>query len=174
MTTLPATIPGLLRHCSPITANVAGWGKVSGVVRESGGQLWAHVAAESGSAFLPQRLDAYPFELDLTDPTGFDHAARYVADTICKKAGWPVPVSVMVCHQHGLLVGLWLSLAFEGTTDGRQIFCYSRENGGDRIMDKRFCGGIPTYCTTVIGVAKTETAAEALRLAVLKVAGVQS
>lgn len=80
MSTLPATIPGLLRHCSPITANVAGWGKVSGVVRESDGQLWAHVSVEGGGAFLPQRLDAYPFELDLTDPTGFGHALLWLAE----------------------------------------------------------------------------------------------
>jgi hypothetical protein len=191
-TTLPATIPGLLRRCSPCfyqpdegypigtpPIKVIVMGRDDAPPEKRAGEwicngvdeaLWLDYLEAWG---LDRSTPESRLSLDLTDPTGFDHAARYVAETICKKAGWPAPVSVMACHQRGLLVGLWLSLAFEGTTDARQIFCFTRENGGDRLMDKQFCGGIPTYCTTVVDVAKVETAVEALRLAVLAVAGVQ-
>jgi hypothetical protein len=177
-TTLPA-IPGLVRQGTPCARKHWNIIKTEHVIRY--GLVFGRWCPASGVAQVLNLsngvglTEVAPDDLlvVLDDPTGFDHAARYVAETICKKAGWPAPVSVMACHQRGLLVGLWLSLAFEGTTDARQIFCFTRENGGDRLMDKQFCGGIPTYCTTVVDVAKVETAVEALRLAVLAVAGVQ-
>ena len=149
MSTLPATIPGLLRHCSPITANVAGWGTVSGVVRESDGQLWVHVAAESGSAFLPQRLDAYPFELDLTDPTGFHHALLWLAEKLGMDAS----------------CGLWWrwSTIYE---------CWRMDTPkthwafGKHAFDRH-----GRY--TVVDLAPMMDRAESLRLAVLAVAGVR-
>ena len=147
--TLPATIPGLRRHCSPITANVAGWGKVSGVVRESDGQLWAHVSVEGGGAFLPQLLNAYPFELDLADPTGFHHALLWLAEKLGMDAS----------------CGLWWrwSTIYE---------CWRMDTPkthwafGKHAFDRH-----GRY--TVVDLAPMMDRAESLRLAVLAVAGVR-
>ena len=150
MTTLPATIPGLLRHCSPITANVAGWGKVSGVVRESDGKLWAHVSVEGGGAFLPQRLDAYPFELDITDPTGFHHALLWLAERLGIDAScglWWRWSTVYECWRVESPAACWVF--------GRNAFS----------LHGRY---------TEIDVVAGMKPAEALRLAVLAVAGVQA
>ena len=144
MTTLPATIPGLRRHCSPITANVAGWGKVSGVVRESDGQLWAHVSVEGGGAFLPQLLNAYPFELDLADPTGFHHALLWLAEKLGMSSA----------------NGIWWRYAFGWRIE-------------TPLASWTFGVGIGSERYTRVKIPPDAPPAESLRLAVLAVAGVQ-
>ena len=178
MTTLPATIPGLLRHCSPITANVAGWGKVSGVVRESGGQLWAHVAAESGSAFLPQRLDAYPFELDLTDPTGFHHALLYLSAKLTIPAtGGPSWTRVDASWRDHDYVPKHYILRAQGEKHAEDAVVFFCEDVQDAKNINYLNSGALDYDRDIVvvpGIVGAESNAEALRLAVLAVAGVQS
>jgi hypothetical protein len=160
---LPATIPGLIRRCSPVLVQTE-TGLAASVIHATKDQtLYAPV---DGNLYLPSVC-----WLDLSDPTGIDHAVRYVAEAACQKAGWPVPLSVMACHQQNRLVGLYFVLSFEGSDVARQVYCLSRENGGNGLMNSKYNDNIPTYCIEVVGVGRTETISEALRLAVLAVAG---
>lgn len=166
MSTLPATIPGLVREGSH-----AFWRKQRVII------TWVGTSTATGifpgiAQITPVNDALSAFDLDLTGQTGIDHAARYAAETICKKIGWPVPVSVMAVHQPRMLVGLWMSMSFEGGTV-RQVYFFTRPNGGDRLMDSSLNDGIPTYCTCAVDVSRAPSLTEALRLAVLAVAGVQ-
>jgi len=172
MTTIPATILGLLRHCSPITANIAGWGKVSGVVRESNGKLWAHVAVGGVEVLVSRQVDADTFGLDLTDPTGQFHACLYLAQKLTLPtaggvtwhrvdAGWRDRDRL---PRHYILTARGENWQEEDCA----IFCGT---GDDAYQ---FHSVYPaTIIQPIHGIESAESNTEALRLAVLAVVGVE-
>ena len=71
--TLPGDIPGLLRRCSPVRADVSGVIVVDGVVRHMRADGRAVVATDS--RVVP--FDLGSLSLDLSDPTGQQHASAW-------------------------------------------------------------------------------------------------
>ena len=183
MTTLPATILGLLRHCSPITANIAGWGKVSGVVRESDGKFWAHVAVGGVEVLVSRQVDADTFGLDLTDPTGFHHALLWLAE----KLGMDARYGLLWCRvprqdfDHGQYTPAYRLLAgatpdSDGVTLRSWQWVFTEESSDDPRCAEYFFGKDashpPDGYTTVPSILSAGDT-EALRLAILAVVGVE-
>ena len=81
--TLPGTIPGLIRRCSPVVGEYRGYENLrpnGEVVRWDGVVLCAHKG--SASVALPDEAAEWVgldhVSLDLEDPTGQTHAARWL------------------------------------------------------------------------------------------------
>jgi hypothetical protein len=94
-------IPGLLRRCSPVILAIPGadgkpWathGVVISVFRNAAGTMAPLVAY----AEAPWWAKEPPIpDLDLTDPTGMDHGARFVAEEILDPS-WGT-VEGVICH----------------------------------------------------------------------------
>lgn len=72
MRTLPGRIPGLIRRCSPVLVPTHGPGVVLAVGAD------ALVWCDRLSIAVTRRVAA--LDLDLTAPTGQDHAMRWIAE----------------------------------------------------------------------------------------------
>lgn len=143
-TTLPASIPGLLRTGSPVVADSPVYGPISGVILDVDGKLYACMATRF-EVFPPELVkDSDPYELDLTDPTGFFHALLFLA----AKLGMSTTN------------GVWWRYAFGWRLE-------------TPLASWTFGVGIGSDRYTRAAIPADADPAEALRLAVLAVAGVQ-
>jgi hypothetical protein len=139
MTTLPASIPGLLRRCSPVIDP----------------KNHHHIVDEIDDGWLrPCRLYAEQVHLDLADPTGMEHAKWYLADKLeldrSEGVRWFFDAE-----------GAWT------LTNGRGYRHFQiKEGKAVQVTNKPL--------TLSQWGSDPVTAAEALRLAVLAVAGVQA
>ena len=159
MTTLPATIPGLVRRCSPL---------LDPLQRKT-------VAEEVIDGWLrPQRLFIEQVHLDLTDPTGVFHACLYLAANLgmdgSKGVLWCRVERVEMgngwhCPAHYVLRGSGWFWIFTGKTS---------DNPGSAKEDWAAYEDNPNGRTNIPGILGAQSDAEALRLAVLAVAGVQA
>ena len=143
MTTLPATIPGLVRRGSP-------------VIDHAGDKMIAcELVPGIGARCLDGgKLHGYTFRslsLDLTDPTGFHHALLWLAE----KLGMDASAGV-----------LWYWDAEWGTW-----YLQAKQRGRRYvIVDGR---AVPCGAMEIPPASQEVSPTEALRLAVLTVAGVE-
>ena len=152
MTTLPATIPGLVRFCTPLwfCDEVTQWVALNYGPATNGSPDFFMVTAVPKSIFgLAITTDPSDWAVDLTDPTGFHHALLWLAEKLGMDAS----------------CGLWWrwSTIYE---------CWRMDTPkthwafGKHAFDRH-----GRY--TVVDLAPMMDRAESLRLAVLAVAGVQ-
>jgi hypothetical protein len=83
VSTLPATIPGLVRFCTPLCFRdeETPWVAIGCGPIEGGDPTLLLVTATPRSAFgLAITAGAEDFEVDLADPTGFCHALLWLAE----------------------------------------------------------------------------------------------
>ena len=160
-TTLPASkVPGILRNGSPVSLTSAVWIHATGVIRETDGKLYACMVVDTGGSFLPVLVkDPDPYELVLDDPTGFGHALLWLG----AKYGVPTDKSLSFHAMHDPQPR-WSYPIWGLYADGEPVFSmYDAAPGhagfGPRALLIPGCKGLPRL--------------EALRLAVLAVAGVQ-
>ena len=185
MTTLPATIPGLVRRGSPVRAlQAADMGLIlppwdywptanEPLVIVNYGDWGYRFADRDGES---RHAGAWWFVLDLTDPTGFHHALLWLAE----KLGMDARYGLLWCRvPHVDFMPAYYILA--GATPGpdgvtlsswRWVFT-EEEHDAERYFgkDPEDPGLGPNGYTTVPNILSAGDT-EALRLAVLAVAGV--
>ena len=160
MTTLPATIPGLVRRGSPVRAlQAADMGLIlppwdywptanEPLVIVNYGDWGYRFADRDGES---RHAGAWWFVLDLTDPTGFHHALLWLAE----KLGMDASAGV-----------LWYWDAEWGTW-----YLQAKQRGRRYvIVDGR---AVPCGAMEIPPASQEVSPTEALRLAVLTVAGVE-
>jgi len=85
LVTLPGTIPGLLRRCSPVIFTEAGTSHVCRAVVE--GIQDGHLIRCLDDAGMVEIVDTLAADLDLSDPTGRFHAVLWLSDRLGYAAG---------------------------------------------------------------------------------------
>jgi hypothetical protein len=176
MSTIPPTIPAalvsdVLRKCSPVLVETED-GIKSAIIhvvktrgeREEGrpGTLYAPIHSYW---FLPPACS-----LDLTDPTGMEHAKRYAAEKLGMDASRGVlfyPVEHEELDHGQYCPAHWVLQVCAGETLYRWVFT---EEPTDPLRGGYFFGDAYHGYTTVAGIIGKPDA-EALRLVVLAVAG---
>jgi len=151
--TLPGTLPGLLRRGSPVVrsggVNEGRAGLIT-LVEEAADGIRARVRWDNGGDCAFVGSACWLIALDLTDPTGMDTAARWLAEKVGLKVGATAPGWAK--GGDGLGWGL-------------------RASGGD----SRWFGSVPhehcpdTHDRLVPGISALTDPAEALALACLAV-----
>ena len=179
-TTLPASqVPGLLRNGSPVSLTSAIWIHATGVIRETDGKLYSCMVVETGGSFLPALVkDSDPYELVLDDPTGFGHALLYLATKLTIPAtGGPSWTRVDASWRDRDYVPKHYILRAQGEKHAEDAVVFFCEDAQDAKNINYLNSGALDYDRDIVvvpGIVGAESNAEALRLAVLKVAGVQS
>ena len=192
MTTLPATIPGLVRRGSPVRAlQAADMGLIlppwdywptanEPLVIVNYGDWGYRFADRDGES---RHAGAWWFVLDITDPTGFHHALLWLAE----KLGMDARYGLLWCHvprqdfDHGQYTpAYWLLAGATPDSDGVTLlswrWAFTEESNTDPRCAEYFFGkdaSLPPDGYTTVPNILSAGDTEALRLAVLAVVGVE-
>lgn len=163
--TLPGTIPGLLRWCSPVA--VPGYGCGVGVVvdRPSGRESWVRVLMQCDDDG-PSPQERKRVFLDLTDATGRAHAAWWLAGTF---AGEMKRQSALSVWRHR--EGAGRAWRLEGAAGSERRFL-ARYTGCSFDVVVLTLSDLDPSDDTRLPDGSRRVDAEALRRVVLHVAGV--
>ena len=164
---LPGRISAM-NYGSPVVAKDGKHGVVNRIASSGGNDVIWVSERSRGDDFR----FAGQFSLDLLNPVGFFQASDWLARQVCKAAGWPRPLSVLVTHRKRCMIGMALTLSFEGESRHRVIDIYTvgpKQTG----LAAWKVGEDPRYLLVVEGISKQETAADALRMACMVYAGVE-
>ena len=170
MSTLPATIPGLVRFCTPLCFRdeETPWVAIGCGPIEGGDPTLLLVTATPRSAFgLAITAGAEDFEVDLADPTGFFHAALWLASKYGASQAMIASFHLEPVEASRKLAGggRWSRSVWELTADGVPVLTIYDADGLKQ-------SALGTGELNVPGIGSVDRIA-ALRLAVLAVAGVQ-
>ena len=162
MTTLPATIPGLVRFCTPLwfCDEVTQWVALNYGPATNGSPDFFMVTAVPKSIFgLAITTDPSDWAVDLTDPTGFQHALLWLGAKYGAK-----PEQSLSFHAASDPSSRWSYPIWTLYADGYPIAS---------VYDAEPCHPGFGPAAILIKGSRNKGRVESLRLAVLAVAGVQ-
>jgi hypothetical protein len=150
--TLPGTLPGLLRRGSPVVVDDF----MCGTIWATGADVHPEALVTCALGVVRRPLTALP--LDLTDPTGMDHAARWLAGKVGLTVGATAPGWFRLTEPQPVW---WLDCITGTDADNAQRAAF---HDSDKVNAR-----VPFPLARVPGISALTNPAEALALACLAV-----